>query len=83
MAYLLIACSVLSGVSGWPSAIIWRRSRKYCTYRSGVKVLSSTTGCSPGLAKVCGAPGGTITRVPGAASYEVSPTVNRAVPDTT
>ncbi len=56
---------------------------KYCTYRSGVNVLTMTSGWSPGLANVCGAPGGTITSVPAGASCTASPTVNRAVPDTT
>jgi hypothetical protein len=46
-------------------------------------VFSNTVGSSLGLASVCGAPGGIITNVPVAASYVVSPTVNRAVPDMT
>jgi hypothetical protein len=39
VAYRLIAWIVASLVSGWPPAIRSRRSRKYLTYRSGVKVL--------------------------------------------
>jgi hypothetical protein len=31
------------GVSSWPAAIMFRRSLKYCAYRSGVNVLSSTS----------------------------------------
>ncbi len=83
VAYRLITSMVDSGVSAWPPAIMSRSSRKYCTYRSGVKEFSSTAGWSPGLAKVCGAPGGIITSVPAAASWVVSPTVKRAVPETT
>jgi hypothetical protein len=46
-------------------------------------VLSRTAGSSPGLAKVWGAPGGTMTSEPAGASWTSVPTVNRAVPDTT
>ncbi len=48
-----------------------------------MKVFSRTVGSSPGLAKVWGAPGGTMTIVPAGASRTSVPTVNRAVPDTT
>ena len=48
-----------------------------------MKVFSSTSGSPAGLAKVCGAPGGIIARVPAGASYVCVPTVNRAVPETT
>jgi len=42
-----------------------------------------TAGSPPGLANVCGAPGGTMTRVRGGASKDVSPLVNLTVPWTT
>jgi hypothetical protein len=59
------------------------KSRKYCTYRSGVNVFSMTAFSSPTLANVCGAPVGTMTQVPGPASYWSSPTVNLNVPAST
>jgi hypothetical protein len=68
MTYRLITATVASGVSAAPCSSMLRRSRKYCTYRSGVNVLSRTSGSSPGLAKVCGAPGGIIARLPAGAS---------------
>jgi hypothetical protein len=68
VAYRRIAVIMVSWLIGWPSAIIARRSRKYCTYGSGVKVLSRTVVSSVGLAKECGAPGGIITNVPAVAS---------------
>ena len=48
-----------------------------------MNVFSTTAGSSAGLAKLCGAPGGTITSVRAGASNQVSPLVNRTVPDTT
>lgn len=66
-----------------PPAYSSSRSRKYWTYRSGVKVLSMRAGSPVVLAKVCGAPGGTITSVPAVASMSSSPTVNRTVPEMT
>jgi hypothetical protein len=83
VAYLAITAMEAFGVNGCPAAIMSCRTRKYWTYKSGVKVLSSTTGWSLRLANVCGAPGGTITMVPAGASYEVSPTVKVATPETT
>lgn len=40
-----------------------------------------TAGSSPTLAKVCGAPGGTVTHVPAPTSWLSSPMVNRTLPD--
>jgi hypothetical protein len=48
-----------------------------------VNVFSTTAGSFPRLAKLCGAPGGTITSVRAGASNHLSPLVNRTVPDTT
>ena len=48
-----------------------------------MNVFTMTSGSSPGLAKVCGAPGGIIASVPAGASYVSAPIVNLAVPDTT
>lgn len=68
VAYRRIVSVTAWSLMGWPAAIIAFRSRKYCTYKSGVKVLSSTVVAPVGLAKVCGAPGGIITSVPAGAS---------------
>jgi len=74
---------VFSGVIGCPAAIMSRRSRKYCTYRSGVKVLSRTAGSPAGLAKVCGAPAGGPVTMPAVARAALvsEPTAYRYFPD--
>ena len=48
-----------------------------------MNVLRMMAGSPPGLANVCGAPGGTMTRERAGASEDFSPLVNRTVPETT